>query len=134
MKKFIFTIMCLCITILMTSCVNTLRVVLHVLNPSVYPLVMNKKAKMERRFYRVVYGYRFHFDEIEELLKAGVDPNHCIGDVGWYDANPLFVMVAKPPPRSHWKESILLKDKYRYCGCYMNMERIFIIDPIYGIR
>ena len=105
-KKFKFIVLYLCITILMTSCGyivaqvvdRTVFVILHVLNPSVHPLVPNKKYDMEAKFYRALYWYMNHFDEIEDLLKAGVDPNRCEGVAGWYDSNPLCVMVSAVPP------------------------------------
>lgn len=44
-------------------------------------------------FYKAVYGLDYAWTE--NHLKAGFDPNKCIGDAGWYDANPLKVICGK---------------------------------------
>ena len=41
-------------------------------------------------FYNAVY--RCDYVWTENHLKAGYDPNKCIGDAGWYDSNPLKVL------------------------------------------
>ena len=44
-------------------------------------------------FYNAVY--RCDYEWTENHLKAGYDPNKCIGDAGWYDSNPLKVLCEK---------------------------------------
>lgn len=44
-------------------------------------------------FYKAVYDRDYIWTE--NHLKAGFDPNTCIGDAGWYDANPLKVICGK---------------------------------------
>jgi len=44
-------------------------------------------------FYNAVY--RCDYVWTENHLKAGYDPNKCIGDAGWYDSNPLKVLCEK---------------------------------------
>jgi hypothetical protein len=38
-----------------------------------------------------IYGNDYSI--VEEALKKGADPNHCHGDAGWYDSNPLDLLV-----------------------------------------
>ncbi len=44
-------------------------------------------------FYNAVY--RCDYEWTENHLKAGYDPNKCVGDAGWYDSNPLKVLCEK---------------------------------------
>lgn len=41
-------------------------------------------------FYNAVY--RCDYVWTENHLKAGYDPNKCVGDAGWYDSNPLKIL------------------------------------------
>jgi len=87
----------------MTSCVHrALRLVLHMFNPSVIPLVYDEE--MEWKYYRALDGvgvWNERFDELEESLKAGADPNHCAWVTYWVDSNPLFVLVNHPALGEH---------------------------------
>lgn len=45
---------------------------------------------MQRRFCSQIQGLQVN--EVNRLLLQGADPNKCIGEFGWIDNNPLFVI------------------------------------------
>jgi hypothetical protein len=55
--------------------------------------IMGKRVNVARMLGNGLYGAGD--DIVEEALKLGADPNYCIGDVGWYDSNPLDLLVTQ---------------------------------------
>jgi hypothetical protein len=52
----------------------------------------SKKNKLARDLYSAVYGGD-NVAWLQRILSAGADPNYCLGECGWIDANPLNVIA-----------------------------------------
>jgi hypothetical protein len=52
---------------------------------------MSADKKLANNFYHAVY--RDDIVQAQKYLDAGADPNYCLGECGWVDANPLSVVA-----------------------------------------
>jgi hypothetical protein len=56
-----------------------------------YPYMLNKSDMVAVPLANGIYGNNYSI--VKEALKKGADPNYCHGDAGWYDSNPLDLLV-----------------------------------------
>jgi len=59
------------------------------------PLFFTTKGKLAKELYNAVDhasgGYEPEW--VEQVLQKGADPNYCKGECGWWDNNPLMVLI-----------------------------------------
>lgn len=61
-----------------------------------YPIFLTPKEKIAKDLYSGIYrSYRFSdgLKQVDEALAKGADPNYCRGECGYWDSNPLCVLI-----------------------------------------